>query len=146
MPREHPRPDHGDWQQHAACRGQDPDLWHPSGDGGTARAAMRQAIAICRTCPVQLECLDLGHRVDAAHTAYNGRGVGIYGGLTGNARYWARRGRHTDGPPVNRNEPRPINHGTEGGARTHTRRGEDPCDACRLAALDARARRKRAAS
>ena len=35
-------------------------------------------------------------------------------------------------------KPRPINHGTLGGYRTHYRRGEPLCDACRDAARAAR--------
>jgi hypothetical protein len=42
--------------------------------------------------------------------------------------------------------PRPIEHGTEGGARTHYRRGEKPCADCAAAQLRAGRERDRRAS
>jgi WhiB family redox-sensing transcriptional regulator len=48
------------WRELAACRGADPELFHPvgyawEGEGNAARA--RAALAVCAVCPVQLECL-----------------------------------------------------------------------------------------
>jgi WhiB family redox-sensing transcriptional regulator len=57
------------WSAAAACRGQDPDLFHPDDDAGVARAK-----AVCRRCPVADACLQ-----DALA---NGIQAGILGGLT----------------------------------------------------------------
>lgn len=62
---------HGDaapWMRQAACRNVDPDRLFVRG------AAQRAATAICRRCPVQLQCLAdaLDHRVP----------FGVWGGLT----------------------------------------------------------------
>jgi WhiB family redox-sensing transcriptional regulator len=50
-----------DWRDHAACLGQDPELFYPN--IGEER---RDAITICRTCPVTTQCLqealDFGDR------------------------------------------------------------------------------------
>lgn len=52
-PRQHP---HG-WWEWAACRGRDPDLWiTPNTKNLTT--ANKNAIAICRNCPVRQHCLD----------------------------------------------------------------------------------------
>ena len=60
----------------AACRGHNPDLWQPDNSpGGHPRdqAVTATAIAICRTCPIQAECLQ--HAL--AHNEF-----GIWGGTT----------------------------------------------------------------
>ena len=43
------------WQDEAACRGVDPDIFFPS-KGNTAE--VRRAKSFCRSCPVVDECLD----------------------------------------------------------------------------------------
>jgi WhiB family redox-sensing transcriptional regulator len=47
-----------DWQLQAACRGLDTRVFfHPEAERGVARAIREeQAKAICRTCPVLVEC------------------------------------------------------------------------------------------
>ena len=62
------RGDH--WASQAACQGMDTNIWFPEkGSCGTA------AIRICRTCPVQVECLEAAITdSDLAH--------GVRGGLT----------------------------------------------------------------
>ena len=68
------------WWEHARCRGVDPDLFFPRrGDDTT------QAIAVCKACPVQVECLE--YAID------NGERHGIWGGTTGNDRRKMRRPR-----------------------------------------------------
>lgn len=49
-----------EWQEAAACRGLDPELFFP--DRGESVAAIK---AICAECPVQAECLTyaLDHRI-----------------------------------------------------------------------------------
>jgi hypothetical protein len=59
----------GGWQDYAACRGQDPDLWFP-GQGGSVRAAKR----VCRVCPVQINCL--------AEAMKRGELYGVWGGAS----------------------------------------------------------------
>jgi WhiB family redox-sensing transcriptional regulator len=41
------------WQQRAACRGVDPDVFYPTSDEETAEAQ-----AICATCTVREPCLE----------------------------------------------------------------------------------------
>jgi len=53
----------------AACLDADPEVWFP-----IERAATGPALAICRDCPVQAECLDYALAHDARH--------GVWGGLT----------------------------------------------------------------
>jgi len=45
----------GDWREHAACLGMDPDLFFPPETGGKAQA--RKAKAVCARCPVRGACL-----------------------------------------------------------------------------------------
>ena len=65
------------WQQRAACRGPDTWLFFPPNhferkDEKEAREA--RAKAVCRTCPVRIECLDYALRIREPY--------GIWGGLT----------------------------------------------------------------
>lgn len=57
----------GAWQDQAACRDADPDLFFTSDD-----QARREALARCAGCPVRLECLD--HALEHRET------YGIWGG------------------------------------------------------------------
>lgn len=64
------------WQDHAVCAGHpDPDLWFPRNEQTERR---RQAVAICRTCPVTRQCL--------AYALANNFEEGIWGGLTAHRR------------------------------------------------------------
>ena len=66
------------WQEHAACRAMDPELFFP-----TRGAPTREAKEVCLRCPVRAECLD---------AAMTGRErFGIWGGLSERER---RRLRH----------------------------------------------------
>lgn len=70
------------WQDEAACRGMDPELFFP--DRGTTKAEMAEALAACFSCPVRWECAAYG-----ASERY-----GIWGGMTGRERRkWARERR-----------------------------------------------------
>ena len=58
---------HPAWMDAAACRDEDPELWFPlDGNGRLARA-------ICRECPVRVDCLN--------HAIAVGTRDGIWGGL-----------------------------------------------------------------
>lgn len=58
----------------AACLDFDPDLWFAENDS----IAIRDAKAICRSCPIRQACLDQAIFADIPH--------GIYGGLTADER------------------------------------------------------------
>lgn len=65
------------WRSRAACHGIDVAVFYPTvhgGRGNLAAYAHRQAVAICRTCPVAHECLwyALDHREE----------YGVWGGTT----------------------------------------------------------------
>ena len=64
-----------DWWQHAACRGADPDVFHPvRGD----TAGTNAALAVCQTCPVRDDCLAYAMNTRQMH--------GVWGGLSANQR------------------------------------------------------------
>ena len=65
-----------DWRFAAACRGMDPALFFIDGAGHDPRR--EAALAVCRACPVAVDCLR-----DAIDT---GEADGIRGGLTPTAR------------------------------------------------------------
>lgn len=57
------------WAAQAACARSSPDLFFPNRGG-----SVRQAKAVCKTCPVRTECLDYALRWHIAH--------GVWGGLS----------------------------------------------------------------
>jgi hypothetical protein len=67
-------------REHAACRGQDPAAFFPEA-GGSANQARR----ICRTCPVQVDCLTYALGVPVSHD------WGVWGGTTEDERQQLRR-------------------------------------------------------
>ena len=72
------------WQRRAACAVHDPELWFPVSETSYAGAwQVDDAKTICRSCPVQQECLDyaIRERIDD----------GIYGATTPAQRVAARR-------------------------------------------------------
>lgn len=69
------------WQDHAACRGKPADLWFNDNIGGPDACA--EAVRICNTCPVRIDCL--------AHAVNNGEQHGVWGGQTPKERANARR-------------------------------------------------------
>ena len=44
-----------DWMEDAACLDTDPDAWFPTSD---RPGFGEEAVAICHSCPVRLECLN----------------------------------------------------------------------------------------
>lgn len=74
------------WLDQAACRGCDPDLWHPWGTDYKSDTA--PAVDVCRQCPVRLSCLD--------HAVRTREPDGIWGGLDPDQRRsYARRQQRT---------------------------------------------------
>jgi WhiB family redox-sensing transcriptional regulator len=72
-----------DWREVAACRGADPKIFFPERGASTEPAR-----AVCRRCPVTIECL--GYALD------HGEKLGIWGGLSERQRRsvrssWVRR-------------------------------------------------------
>lgn len=102
---------HVKWMDQALCANQDPGLFF--NDTLTGRAArMEKAKALCAQCPVIEECEE--------HAKGDRYGV------------WA--GRLMSSRTKRERVPAPIVHGTNGGYRTHQRRGIPACWECREAA------------
>lgn len=72
-----------DWQRDAACTSYDPELFFPLGSATPARAQLERARRICRSCPVQMPCLEWAIRV--------GVDDGVWGGLDEQERRSLRR-------------------------------------------------------
>lgn len=62
------------WMDQAACRSRDPEIFFPIVERDPTSAEVRRAKAICATCPVAAECLDLA--------LSTGQTAGIWGGMT----------------------------------------------------------------
>lgn len=72
------------WQDDAACRGEDPDLFFPE-RGCVGHAKLRQAQAICEGCAVRSDCLE--------YALHHGENAGVWGGLSGKQLVTERRRR-----------------------------------------------------
>ena len=108
----------------ALCAQVDPTLWFPEkGQSSTA------AKAICHRCDIEAACLTIALADPEIE--------GIWGGTSQRERQVLRG----SGVPKIR---APINHGTPGGYRTHQRRGETTCPACKAARSAAYQKRKTA--
>ena len=75
-----------DWRHRAACRGEDPELFFPSGTSGPALAQVEQAKAVCQRCLVAEQCLA---------EALRRQEYGIWGGTTEGERAELIRRRRT---------------------------------------------------
>lgn len=85
-----PNTDLWDWQLQGACRGADASMFfHPEGERGHDRQRREQrAKALCRTCPVLVEC--------RTHALRVGESYGVWGGLSETERLeLLRRARRT---------------------------------------------------
>lgn len=122
------RPPGLQWLDHARCAGLDPNLFIVPDSYAKGRLAgrtepdMSEARAVCAACTVGAECERDG--TSDMWAVRNGK---------------TPRERGASGPQSERS---PINHDSEGGYRTHLRRGEEPCALCREAAQRARQARK----
>ena len=83
------------WRDRAACRGENPDYFHPP-DGQSWMS--QRGLKICATCPVTQQCLDYALSFPQADDMF-----GVYGGKTAKDRRAIRNGtvhvRRKPGPP-----------------------------------------------
>ena len=107
------------WRADAACRGMDTvAVFFPArGQNGKVAAAKK----ICEGCPVKAECLTES-MVDPMNS-------GIWGATSHRQR---RTIRSASNPVESLRARKPIDHGSAGGAAQHQRRGETPCEPCRI--------------
>lgn len=101
------------WMQHAACRGQDPNVMVPNPPNNAVRdkrAVYAAALQVCGSCPVVVECGDYGRD----------ERFGVWGGTVPQDRSPRRR-------------RSPVEHGTNAGHAKHLREGSAPCQACKTA-------------
>ncbi len=73
------------WRSDAACRDTQPDLFFPVGRTGQALEHIAKAQEVCKTCAVQVECLE--------YALMTNQDAGIWGGLTEDDRRKIRRER-----------------------------------------------------
>ena len=124
------------WQLSAACRDQAPKFDAVIDGESERQRTVRHAAAvrICWSCEVRPQCnahrdpardfeVMAGHAAAVAKNVPSGGGQGVAG-----------------------RPPRPIDHGTPRGYKTHERRSENPCGLCREAYNRDRADRKAKAS
>jgi WhiB family redox-sensing transcriptional regulator len=71
------------WQQEAACRTEDPELFFPVGQSGSAKLQERHAKDVCARCPVKDPCLR--DALKAGDTS------GVWGGMTEDERRAMKR-------------------------------------------------------
>lgn len=76
-------PDETHWRELASCRDHTDNLFFPVGETGTAVRAIAMAKAVCRDCPVGLDCLN--------YAVSTGQRFGIWGGMDENERRHLRR-------------------------------------------------------
>lgn len=62
------------WMAYASCNGMDPDMWEAEPTTTHWHLRVREAVAVCRVCPVRSECAEFGLR--DGHREYT-----ILGGL-----------------------------------------------------------------
>jgi WhiB family transcriptional regulator, redox-sensing transcriptional regulator len=71
-----------DWRHRARCRNVSPELFFPD---ATDNKQIAKAKAVCKLCPVQLQCREWALRTNEA---------GIWGGMTDEERRAVRRRRN----------------------------------------------------
>lgn len=135
----------GEWTNHAACRGADPDLFSLDGDAAAWRVA--KALAHCRACPVIEACRARRYEIGA---------YGIWGGVHYREAQKGVRQCATPGcsePVINAKNgycgwqhEHDAKVGTRRGYDLHIRRKEKACPACREAATVERRRTRKTAA
>lgn len=63
-----------DWRHRAACLTEDPELFFPVGNTGSALLQMEEAKKVCHRCEVREQCLNWALE--------NGQDHGVWGGMT----------------------------------------------------------------
>jgi WhiB family redox-sensing transcriptional regulator len=104
------------WDEDAACRDADPNLFFPIGTTGAALGQMEEAKRICRRCPEQIQCL--------AWALEQGVADGVWGGTTPDERRVIRslsRKKTTSKEDDNEKSYHPAEH-EEHGARAQAAR------------------------
>lgn len=71
------------WQERAACRGIDADIFFPR---GISEKRFDEAKKICETCSVKKECLGIVWHLEAFEDRW-----GVFGGLTPSERIHERK-------------------------------------------------------
>jgi WhiB family redox-sensing transcriptional regulator len=71
------------WRHNAVCREEDPELFFPIGNTGSALLQIEEAKAVCRRCPVMDQCLQWALE--------SGEETGVWGGLSEDERRAMRR-------------------------------------------------------
>lgn len=84
--------DYPEWFARAACRGVDPDLFHPSRGESTASAK-----EICGRCEIRVDCLDWA--------VATGERFGIWGGASERERRMIRTRRRLGTPEIPESPP-----------------------------------------
>lgn len=116
-----------DWRDQALCAQVGADCWFPE-KGESAGDAKK----ICLACEVREQCLQ--------YALANDERWGVWGGLSERERRRIKR-EPLGLPPLRLPPTRGAKCGTESGTRSHSRRGEESCDACKHASTEARRRR-----
>ena len=101
------------WRDQASCLDHPTELWFPVGLTSAALAQVREAKAVCLSCPVMEDCLTWALDNDV---------WGVWGGTVEDERRALKR------RPDRRLHQ--SDHGTPARYRAHHRAGEVPCDAC----------------
>jgi len=73
----------GTWRESAKCRFAKPEMFFPAGDSDADDQTVKQAKALCRTCPVREDCLLFALETKQVD--------GIWGGTTEDERRRLRR-------------------------------------------------------
>jgi WhiB family redox-sensing transcriptional regulator len=60
------------WSADAKCQHEDPELFFPTSDGSRAQGQIDAARAVCDSCPVRRDCLDLALSTDAKYGIWAG--------------------------------------------------------------------------
>lgn len=92
-----------------ACVGRNTDMWFPDTPNSVRTPAAQRALAWCKSCPVQTDCLQFALDDPAL--------LGIWGGTTPEQRRGLRR------TPT-------IVHGTAAGYHQHRNHGQQACEDC----------------
>ncbi|MFF4802370.1 hypothetical protein ACFY1U_28860 [Streptomyces sp. NPDC001351] len=98
------------------------------------RPHLQDLLKVCRVCPFRAECIRLVRPRASRFDGISGGRLWFNGQIRATCES-ADPGELAEGAS-------PITHGTESGARAHTRRGERACSLCREAARIAQARRR----